>query len=753
MLKKVNLCSDSVLQVKEYNHQPSNQSITKIDASENQGTSPIIASPYEETKKEVAEKFSKISDYWPVGYSEEASDVNAVDTEHPEEMRSIAEQPSAVEKFTFTSTDSTAASEIDVKAEESYVAKASGLDPIYKEGREELKEVSDSVPKEDMNENIGSANEHTEDKEKPCENSVMQEPQVNQPEVVAEAKEPTDKASSEVELDNLQEEKQQTGRGELPVSHFLMKYILQEEDDTLKGTGDKENEAVTSMQNERDEQNDVEIPKQKETCIPLSNIQLTEETSIPEDNVGSEKIQDSSELVQAAESCDVKKTSEITVLKHDASPQSTLDKSTLGLAVNEDRKDELATPLSQTSTHIATDDGLELISTEKSISKIIVESEEHCMEPDLVPDEKIQATVFEETVTEKEVQKNNKILETDADVSIFGKAKEEDILQKEVGKESKERSQDFANVEASCAESDRQSTMYEDKDGDIFETKSEDKKVECGEAEKDVGHQVQILNNDSNEELKLSASQNDKQIDLVTGSNVHAPKMAEKFMEDEKSSVSVDREQVVERTNVTVDENKTEEHKPDNSGCNATTVETRDAELKPTQKCDKTSKSFESSTTDDHKLRETSELHSKVIKVESGEKQQDVMIDQNQAQMKNGSSEEMKPSESQKVQQSDVAIESNVQGENQTVKTTDTKVYDGKTDDEKDQKEEEEECNPEEYGHDETTNVEARDAELKPTPKKSHGIYSKVKHSIAKVKKAITGKSSNSKALSATKEH
>ena len=739
MLNKVNICSDSCLQVKEYNHQPSNQSITRIDASQNQGTSSIMASPAVETKTEVVEKFSKISDYWPMGYNEEASDVNAVDTERPEEMRNIVEQPNAVEKFTFTSADSTAASEIDVKAEESSALEASGLDPIYKEGREELN--SDSVPKEDMDENIGSANELTEDNENPCEKSVMQEPQVNQSEVVAEAEELTDKSSREVELSNLQEEKQQTGQGELPVSHFLMKYILQEEDDTFKGAGDEENEDVMNMQNEGDEKNDVKILKPEETCIPLSDVQLTEETSIPEDNVGSEKLQDSYELVQAEESLDVKETSEITVVKDDASPQSTLDKSTSGLAVTEDRKDEVANPWSETST-IATDDGLELISTEKSIPGIIIESEEHCMDADVVQDEKFQATVVEETVTEKETQKENEILEKDTDVSIPGKAKEEDILQKEVGKESEECLQDVGNIEASNAESDRQFTRDENIDGDVLETMSEDKRVECAEEEKDVGYQVGNLKNDSNEELKLSESQNDEQSDIVTGSNVHAPKMAEKIIEDEM--VNLDRKKVVETTNPKVDENQTEEEH-----CNTTTVETRDAELKPIQKCDQTSKSFESSIIDDHKLRQTSQLQSEVKKVEGGEKKQDVMIDQNQVQMKNGSSVEMKPSELQKVQQSDVAIESTFQDENKTVQTTDTKVDEGKTDNEKDQKEEEFECNPEEYGHNKTTSVEDRDAELKPTLKKSQGIYSKVKHSIAKVKKAITGKSSNSKALSA----
>ena len=74
------------------------------------------------------------------------------------------------------------------------------------------------------------------------------------------------------------------------------------------------------------------------------------------------------------------------------------------------------------------------------------------------------------------------------------------------------------------------------------------------------------------------------------------------------------------------------------------------------------------------------------------------------------------------------------------------------TDEEKDEKEEENEHKSEESGHDAAVVVEAKAADLNLAPKKSHtilsGVGSKVKHSIAKVKKAITGKSSHSKTLS-----
>ncbi|PIA51741.1 hypothetical protein AQUCO_01100545v1 [Aquilegia coerulea] len=66
--------------------------------------------------------------------------------------------------------------------------------------------------------------------------------------------------------------------------------------------------------------------------------------------------------------------------------------------------------------------------------------------------------------------------------------------------------------------------------------------------------------------------------------------------------------------------------------------------------------------------------------------------------------------------------------------------------------EEEDEQKKEDSGSDAPVMVEAsRDIDVKITPKKSHnilsGVGSKVKHSISKVKKAITGKSSNSKQL------
>ncbi|XP_020099902.1 titin isoform X4 [Ananas comosus] len=73
-------------------------------------------------------------------------------------------------------------------------------------------------------------------------------------------------------------------------------------------------------------------------------------------------------------------------------------------------------------------------------------------------------------------------------------------------------------------------------------------------------------------------------------------------------------------------------------------------------------------------------------------------------------------------------------------------------DDEKDGRQGEDEHKAEDPGNNAAVIVEARDVELKPTHKKSHnilsGVGSKVKHSLAKVKKAITGKSSHPKTAS-----
>lgn len=90
----------------------------------------------------------------------------------------------------------------------------------------------------------------------------------------------------------------------------------------------------------------------------------------------------------------------------------------------------------------------------------------------------------------------------------------------------------------------------------------------------------------------------------------------------------------------------------------------------------------------------------------------------------------------------------NIIGEREVVLTKDEKVDKEEIGDEENEEEEEEEDN--EKTGDAPVMVEAsKDMEVKVVHKKSHnilsGVGSKVKHSIAKVKKAITGKSSHPK--------
>ncbi|KAH7658842.1 hypothetical protein IHE45_17G116700 [Dioscorea alata] len=94
----------------------------------------------------------------------------------------------------------------------------------------------------------------------------------------------------------------------------------------------------------------------------------------------------------------------------------------------------------------------------------------------------------------------------------------------------------------------------------------------------------------------------------------------------------------------------------------------------------------------------------------------------------------------------------------QAEEATYTKAKEEKTNEEKDEKVEgvrEEEEEEHTTDNNAAVIVEAREAELKPAHKKSHsilsGVGSKVKHSIAKVKKAITGKSSHQKTISPKK--
>ncbi|PIN04489.1 hypothetical protein CDL12_22974 [Handroanthus impetiginosus] len=85
----------------------------------------------------------------------------------------------------------------------------------------------------------------------------------------------------------------------------------------------------------------------------------------------------------------------------------------------------------------------------------------------------------------------------------------------------------------------------------------------------------------------------------------------------------------------------------------------------------------------------------------------------------------------------------------QEEKADNTELADAKTDEEKEEEEESSEQRRLDLGSDAPVMVKGGDGDVKVTHKKSHnilsGVGSKVKHSIAKVKKAITGKSSHPK--------
>ncbi|KAI3452469.1 hypothetical protein Pfo_009133 [Paulownia fortunei] len=111
---------------------------------------------------------------------------------------------------------------------------------------------------------------------------------------------------------------------------------------------------------------------------------------------------------------------------------------------------------------------------------------------------------------------------------------------------------------------------------------------------------------------------------------------------------------------------------------------------------------------------------------------------------------------SQMVYHSAIEKEPTTHGEDlQAEKTDDTEHEDAKTDEEKDDEEESSEQRRSDLGSEAPVMVNMGDADVKVAHKKSHnilsGVGSKVKHSIAKVKKAITGKSSHPKPPSSQK--
>ncbi|RWW30025.1 hypothetical protein GW17_00005404 [Ensete ventricosum] len=165
---------------------------------------------------------------------------------------------------------------------------------------------------------------------------------------------------------------------------------------------------------------------------------------------------------------------------------------------------------------------------------------------------------------------------------------------------------------------------------------------------------------------------------------------------------------------------------------------------------------------------EGAKIQSKGVKTESSRENQDAINELQIQNVKSDLNEQYMTFEAHEVQKSETFVKSTdkvvqegkfmeetspkfVMDERQTNKTTDTHLDDDKTDEENDEKEDEDDHKKMESSHDSAVPVASRDAELKPAHKKSHnilsGVGSKVKRSIAKVKKAITGKSSHSKTL------
>ncbi|KAG1366265.1 hypothetical protein COCNU_13G000550 [Cocos nucifera] len=193
-------------------------------------------------------------------------------------------------------------------------------------------------------------------------------------------------------------------------------------------------------------------------------------------------------------------------------------------------------------------------------------------------------------------------------------------------------------------------------------------------------------------------------------------------------------------------------------------------ETVPNIQGDQPEKSFQSSSIEDSTLGEALETQSGGIKVKTGKENQDGTAESQMKNVKNNLSEELKVSDSHKVQQTEPIVEhtnETIQAgerflterspavsadEKHAKEIGDAHMKEEKNGEEKDEKEEEDENKTEESGHDAAIVVEARNADVKPAHKKSHnilsGVGSKVKHSIAKVKKAITGKSSHSKTQS-----
>ncbi|XP_072979678.1 uncharacterized protein [Typha angustifolia] len=539
---------------------------------------------------------------------------------------------------------------------------------------------------------------------------------------------------------------------ELPVSRYLMDRILQKESGKLDQTLEvkpEDNVEEEKLQDETSKKNsELSILKQEGNLVSLSTEQITYDTMSErktEDPKTSESGYDLvEELIHVS-----KKVIENSIVEniHKAPQLSTVD---------EDVNEEVS---------------FELTSEEKSEPDRKVDVED-IRNTDLSLEDKVPTTNQERGMAR---QQDCRSLNNDTDIPIVPEASKEDSFQQ--GRES---------AETLCHIPNNDKAPYV-----VPEEKIPPIAVPDGNAER-LLHKEEIL-------LSFDRQQTDKS---STSSNIgdEAPEVLRTLSEDikienekEKQENIIEKEEV--RKSVTEsgvmkndlpEEQKVSEQKIPST---AVPVENADSllhkeELLPNFNSRQTGKSFTSSDIEDKAPDVLKTLPESIIVENEKEKQEEIIVNKGEVRkcvieipsgaIKNDLPKEQKVTDTQKGQQPDPVVEFANEAveidekimetnkpntcirEKQTEKVENANIEEEKTDDEKCEKEEEDEDKTEKSGHNIELILEAREAELKPAHKKSHnilsGVGSKVKHSIAKVKKAITGKSPRPKTVTKIKE-
>ncbi|KAJ0962537.1 hypothetical protein J5N97_027659 [Dioscorea zingiberensis] len=626
------------------------------------------------------------------------------------------------------------------------VAKASGEDTIDTEIKEKVAE------KEEIAENESSSANETEDKYLQA-SSFTQETQEGLPGDANEVVEQIVEASHGVgESENSQnKENQQSNLDDLPVSRFLMDHILQQGDVSNEASNIKSENKIE--ENTSDKHMNVSITEQEIVMDPLSA------EKVPNENIIGNK--------------DLEKV-EHTILEQGNVPDEASDVEAENKIKEENTSDKQKGISIQEQEVIMDSVSVLEIPKEKNISEDNNQKklEDHILQevsvPDEVCDEKAENIITEEMTNDKHEEISIKEQEVALDLLSTKKIpKEEDLDKVEVA----------SNL------------LIEEKRHESGETKEYAENPVTKDAESPHSNICMPSSTTASEqiEIEVPSSLNGVPASIVTDDHKDSTPTEQSFLGSEgvaqecTSSNSVQDEKITAAPiegEITENSTQKDNNSPVNNVCDASL--SQDGENTKVFDNVEQTENVSHSISEEQITKATSELLGSTTSViRSEEPQANTQCEQTEMEtmknteegqaeateiqvqnMKSDSVEQPEESTLEKVQLSDLLLLSRTKTTQKTTpavikdseeakESTYTKVEEEKTDKEKGEKEDEEEHKTNDNA---AVIVEARDAELKPAHKKSHnilsGVGSKVKHSIAKVKKAITGKSSHQKTIS-----